>query len=80
MSLIYLLLFFFGFSFLLIAPAQLEVLRTVPPGPEQEEAAAAASQAALHGKPWIALAAALFVTATGVYWRFLPGTRSTFNT
>ncbi len=75
-GLFYFLVFFFGICWLLALPALLEAARTVPPGPEQQEAARAATAALLRGKLPIAVGLALVLTALGIYAGWLPGTRA----
>ena len=74
------ILYFFAFLLLfcaaLAAPALLEVLRSVPPGPEQEAAAREAARRALvTPRVPIAALAALATTALGIVARILPGLR-----
>ena len=73
LGLLYLVVFFFLFCFLLIAPALIEVLRTVPVGPEQEEAARRVAQETVRPRLWIALAAAVLAVGLGGYTGVLPG-------
>ncbi|MGH0035192.1 MAG: hypothetical protein ACQGVK_09210 [Myxococcota bacterium] len=75
LMLLYLAVFFFGFAFLLILPDLLDVLATGQPGPEQEEAARQAAQAALRGKLVPVFVMALAATGIGGYYRLLPGLR-----
>jgi hypothetical protein len=72
---IYILVFFFVYCFLLIAPALIEVLRTVPPGPEQELAARQVAQQVVQPRLWIALALAVATGGLGIAKGVLPGTR-----
>jgi len=74
LGVIYLMGFFFVYCFALAAPALWEVLRTVPPGPEQEEIAARAAQQAVQSRVWIALLAAVATTGIGMAKGLLPGT------
>lgn len=73
------ILYFFAFLLLfcaaLAAPALLEVLRQLPPGPEQENAAREAARRAVGPRLPIAALAALATTAVGVVGRLLPGFR-----
>jgi hypothetical protein len=73
------ILYFAGFFLLyaaaLVAPALLEVARSVPPGPAQETASYDAARAALSARMPIALVAALATLALGIFARVLPGLR-----
>ena len=73
------ILYFFAFLLLfcaaLAAPALLEVLRSMPPGPEQEAAAREAARRAVAPRLPIAALAALATTAVGLVARLLPGLR-----
>ena len=73
--LIYLFAFFFLFCLILVVPALFEVLQTLPPGPEQEEAARIAAQEAASGKLGAAFLLATFATGVGLYKHWLPGTQ-----
>jgi hypothetical protein len=66
----YLVAFFFLFSFLQILPDLIGLLE-MPPGPDQE--AAAAEAARLHSSPLVASLLALLATSIGSYYRVLPG-------
>ncbi len=74
-GLFYLVGFFMLYSLLLAAPALIEVARTVPPGPEQQEIAREAAREALHSRLWISALAALVTTGAGIRAGVLPGTR-----
>lgn len=76
LSILYLFGFFFVYCLVLVAPALLEVLRDVPTGPAQEEAARAAAQEVIRPRLWIAAAASTVTTLLGVYYRALPGFRN----
>ena len=76
LGLFYLAGFFFLYCLILIAPELWHVYRTVPPGPEQEQAAAEAAQQAIQGKLLLSLFAALATTAIGGRAGWLPGLRS----
>ena len=73
------ILYFFAFLLLfclaIAAPALLEVLREVPPGPEQEAAAHEAARRAVAPRLPVAALAALATTAVGTVTRILPGLR-----
>ena len=71
----YLFGFFFLYCFALVAPALWEVFQSMPPGPEQEEAAKQAAQQAAAGRMGIAAVAAIVTTGIGMYKDLLPGTR-----
>lgn len=73
--LLYLMLFFFGFAFLMILPALMDVLASHPPGPAQQEAARVAAQQALQGRLVPVFLMALAATGIGGYYRVLPGLR-----
>jgi hypothetical protein len=74
------ILYFFAFLLLFCAafaaPALLEILRSMPPGPEQESAAREAARRAVGPRLPIAALAALATTAVGTVARLLPGARS----
>lgn len=75
LSILYLFAFFFFYCSAFAAPALFEVLRSVPPGPEQEAAAERAAREALQGRIVPALIAAV-ITAAGLIWAgALPGMR-----
>ena len=76
LSILYLFGFFFVYCLLLVSPTLLEVLATVPTGPEQEEAARGAAQEAIRPRLWIAVVASALTTVLGVHYRVLPGLRS----
>lgn len=75
LALLYMFGFFFLFCLILVAPALVEVLRSMPPGPEQQEAARVAAQKAAQGKLGIAFALAAVLTGVGMLRGWLPGTR-----
>jgi hypothetical protein len=74
------IVYFFAFLLLFCAavatPALLEVLQSMPPGPEQEAAAREAARRAVAPRLPIAALAALTTTAIGVATRILPGLRT----
>ena len=74
--LLYLFAFFFLFCLILVGPVLVEVLQTLPPGPEQEEAARIAAQEAASGKLGVAFVLAIIATGVGIYKRWLPGTQA----
>ncbi len=69
----YLTVFFFLFSFLQILPGLIEILGSMPPGPEQERAAAEAGHT--NVSPLLSLALSLVATSLGSYYQVLPGMR-----
>jgi TctA family transporter len=74
LGLLYLVAFFVVYCLLLAAPALIDVANSMPPGPDQQEAAARAAQEALQSRLWIAGVAALVTTAIGIRAGVLPGT------
>ena len=75
LTILYFAAFFFVYCAALVAPALLDVLRRVPPGPEQQAASYDAARAALSARIPIALVAALATLALGLFARVLPGLR-----
>lgn len=75
MSLLYLVGFFVLYCFFFAAPTLQEILRTTPPGPEQERIAQEAVRLAIRPKLPIALLAALLTTVLGSLSGALPGTK-----
>lgn len=75
LSLFYLAAFFVLYCLVLVSPALLEVLRTVPHGPDQQQAATEAARQAIRGKLLFALLAALASVAIGGRTGWLPGMR-----
>jgi hypothetical protein len=75
-AILYLLFFFFAFGLLLVAPELLEILREVPPGPEQQEVAEEAVHTVFRPRLPVAAALALLTTALGSYYQVLPGLRA----
>ena len=69
-GILYLVAFFFLFSFLQVLP-DLVALLEMPPGPNQELAAREAAQAATN--PLASLLLAVLATALGSYYSVLPG-------
>lgn len=74
-GLFYLAAFFFLYCLILIAPDLWHVLRTVEPGPAQEQAAAEVARVAIRGRLLLALMAALATTGVGGKAGWLPGMR-----
>ena len=75
LGLFYLAVFFILYCLALIAPALWNVLRTVPPGPELEQAAAEVAKTAIQGRLLLALMGSLATTALGSKLGWLPGMR-----
>ena len=75
LMILYLFGFFFLYCFLLVAPALWEVLTSLPPGPEQEEAARRAAKETIQPRLWIAVVAAVVTAGVGIHRGLLPGTR-----
>ena len=75
-GLFYLAVFFFLYCLVLIAPDLWHVLRTVEPGPAQEQAAAEVAREAVRGRLLLALMASLATTALGGKAGWLPGLRA----
>ena len=73
LALLYIFGFFFVYAFALVAPALYEVMQTVPPGPEQEQAAAEAAYTAASGRMGIAFLLSLVTVVLGVWAKKLPG-------
>ena len=72
-ALLYLLFFFFAFGLLLVSPELLEILRDLPPGPEQQERAQEIVREAIRPRLPVAGALALLTTVLGSYFQVLPG-------
>jgi hypothetical protein len=75
LSILYLFGFFFLYCLLLVAPSLLEVAKTVPPGPEQQEVAQQVAREVVRPRLWIAVALAALTTVLGAHYRVLPGLR-----
>ena len=76
LSILYLFGFFFVYCLLLVSPALLEVMQTVPAGPEQEEAARRVAHEVVQPRLWIAVVLSALTTILGAHYRVLPGMRS----
>jgi hypothetical protein len=76
LSILYLFGFFFLYCLLLIAPSLLEVARTVPVGPEQQEAAQQVAREVVRPRLWIAVVLSALTTILGAHYGFLPGMRA----
>ena len=75
LGLFYLAGFFILYCLAVVAPELWHVLHSMPPGPEQERAAADAAREAIRGRLLLALMAALATTAIGGRAGWLPGMR-----
>ncbi len=75
LAILYIFGFFFLYAFALVTPALLEVLRSMPPGPEQQAAAEQAAYEAASGRMGLAFALSLATVVLGVWSRKLPGFR-----
>ena len=73
LALVYLFAFFVVFSFLLIMPELLAVLRDVPPGPEQQQVAQETARRAFAPRAVYALGLSLAAVGLGSYLQVLPG-------
>lgn len=71
-SVFYLVVFFFLFSFLMVLPDLIALLE-MPPGAEQQAAARQAAQRA--SDPLTAVILSLIATSLGSFYRILPGMR-----
>ncbi len=76
LSILYLFGFFFLYCLLLVAPSLLEVAQTVPPGPEQQEAAQQVAHEVVRPRLWIAVVLSALTTILGAHYRILPGLQS----
>jgi hypothetical protein len=75
LTILYFLAFLLLFCAALAAPALLDVLRNLPPGPDQQAAAREAARRAVSPRLPLAALAALVTTAVGAIARILPGLR-----
>jgi len=75
LSILYLFGFFFLYCLLLVAPSLWEVWQTVPPGPEQQEAAQQVAREVARPRLWIAAVLSALTTILGAHFRLLPGIR-----
>jgi len=76
LGILYLFGFFFVYCLLLVAPSLVEVLQTVPTGPEQQEAAQQIAHDVARPRLWIAVVLSALTTILGAHYRILPGLRS----
>jgi hypothetical protein len=74
LGILYLGGFFLFFSFLQVLPELIHVAETMPPGPEQEEAARRVMQEGLN--VLLSVLLSLAATSLGVYYSILPGMRT----
>jgi hypothetical protein len=74
LSLLYVVIFFFVYALLMVLPQLLDLLSSMPPGPEQEQAAARVARESTH--PLAAFLLSLATTALGVHFQLLPGMRA----
>jgi hypothetical protein len=75
LTILYLFAFFLLYCAILVAPTLIDVARTLPPGPEQQQAAEAAAREALRGNLLPVFLAALASVSLGAWTRRLPGLR-----
>jgi len=75
LSLAYLAFFFVFFCLVLILPELLELVESMPPGPELQQAAKEAAREAVRPRLPLALLLAVAATGLGSYFRVLPGLR-----
>jgi hypothetical protein len=75
LGLLYFAAFFLAYCMLLVMPELMEVLETVPTGPEQEAAARDLAKEAIRPHLLLAFALALATTALGAHYKKLPGFR-----
>jgi hypothetical protein len=75
LSLLYLAVFFFLYTGILVAPELRRVAREVPPGPGQQQAAFEAVRSAARPRLPVALVAAIATTTLAARAGALPGLR-----
>jgi fructose-specific phosphotransferase system IIC component len=75
LTLLYLFAFVVLYCLAIAAPAMLDILRSLPPGPEQEAAAREAVRSAVGPRLLAAVVAAVITTAVAARARILPGLR-----
>jgi hypothetical protein len=76
LSLLYLAAFFVFYCFVLMAPQLIEVLNTVPTGPEQQELAEQVARETLAPRLPIVIALTLVTLGVLGYYQRLPGLRA----
>ncbi|TDI25757.1 MAG: hypothetical protein E2P06_04070 [Acidobacteria bacterium] len=75
LGIFYLLGVFFLYAMLLVMPEMIQALKTIPPGPEQQEAVTNMLQANMRPRLGIALVAAIATVLGGAVKGCLPGLR-----
>ena len=75
LGMLYFGVFFLAWCMRLVMPELMEVLETIPPGPDQEAAASEAAREAVRPRLLVAFALALGTTALGAHFKWLPGFR-----
>jgi hypothetical protein len=75
LGLVYLFGFFFLYCLILIAPSLIEILETVPTGPEQQQAAEEIAREVIQPRLWIAVVLSTITTVAGAHYHLLPGFR-----
>lgn len=73
LTLLYIAAIFLLYCMLFALPELIHVLRTTPPGPEQQELAREAAREAVRPRVLFAFLAAVGTVAAGAYTRRLPG-------
>ena len=76
LSMLYLFGFFFLYCLMLVAPSLLNVMQTVPSGPEQEAAAEQVAREVMRPRLWIAMVLSALTTVLGAHFERLPGLRA----
>jgi hypothetical protein len=75
LAIVYIFGFFFVYAMALVAPALLDVMNSLPPGPEQQQAAERAAYEAAQGRIGLAFLLSLATVVLGVWAQKLPGFR-----
>jgi hypothetical protein len=75
LTVLYLFAFVLLYCLAIAVPAMLEVLRELPPGPDQQAASREAVRAVVGPRLLLALGAAVLTTVFGARARLLPGLR-----
>jgi hypothetical protein len=73
-GIVYLVAFFLFFAFLQVLPDLIGLLSSMPPGPEQQQAAERIMRDG--SSPLVSLALSLGATSLGTWYQLLPGMRS----
>jgi len=76
LAIVYIFFFFFVYAMALVAPALVDVMNAMPPGPEQQEAAQRAAYEAADGRMGLAFLLSLATVVLGVLSKKLPGFRA----